>query len=127
MHIGYLLKEGISGFRRAKLSMFAAIFTISISLLLLSFFTILLINANSVIEGLRDRVELEVFLGDHVAKTETDALQAQIAALIGVEEVHYVSKDEAAQIFQQEFGEDISKVLDFNPLPASFKVRLKDG
>ena len=127
MHIGYLLKEGISGFRRAKLSMFAAIFTISISLLLLSFFTILLINANSVIEGLRDRVELEVFLGDHVAKTETDALQAQIATLIGVEEVHYVSKDEAAQIFQQEFGEDISKVLDFNPLPASFKVRLQDG
>ncbi|HEY5615545.1 MAG TPA: permease-like cell division protein FtsX [Bacteroidota bacterium] len=127
MHIGYLLKEGISGFRRAKLSMFAAIFTISISLLLLSFFTILLINANSVIEGLRDRVELEVFLGDHVAKTETETLQAQIAALIGVEEVHYVSKDEAAQIFQQEFGEDISKVLDFNPLPASFKVRLQDG
>ncbi|MCI0706264.1 MAG: ABC transporter permease [Ignavibacteriae bacterium] len=127
MALGYLLKEGISGFRRAKLSMFAAIFTISISLLLLSFFTILLINANSVIEGLRNRVELEVFLGDYLSKSDTDTLQTKIVGLIGVEDVRYVSKDEAARIFQEEFGEDINKVLDFNPLPASFKVRLKDG
>ena len=127
MHLSYLLKEGISGFRRAKLSMFAAILTISLSLLLLSFFTILLINANSVIEGIRNRVELEVFLADYVVKAEKDTLQSRIAKLAGVEEVRYVSKEDAARIFQEEFGEDINRVLDFNPLPASFKVHLKDG
>jgi cell division transport system permease protein len=41
--------------------------------------------------------------------------------------VHYVSKEEAAKIFQQEFGEDIFKILNFNPLPASLKIFLKDG
>lgn len=127
MHVGYLLKEGLSGFRRAKLSMVAAVFTICISLLLLSFFSILLINANRVIEGLRDKVELEIFLADYLSKEETGALHAQIAALEGVREVRYVSKEEAAEIFRQEFGEDINRVLDFNPLPASFKVFLKDG
>ncbi|HXG38423.1 MAG TPA: permease-like cell division protein FtsX [Bacteroidota bacterium] len=127
MHVGYLLREGLSGFRRAKLSMVAAVFTICISLLLLSFFSILLINANRVIEGLRDKVELEIFLADYLSKEETSALHAQIAALEGVREVRYVSKEEAAEIFRQEFGEDINRVLDFNPLPASFKVFLKDG
>lgn len=127
MHVGYLLREGLSGFRRAKLSMVAAVFTICISLLLLSFFSILLINANRVIEGLRDKVELEIFLADYLSKEETTALYAQIAALEGVREVRYVSKEEAAEIFRQEFGEDINRVLDFNPLPASFKVFLKDG
>jgi len=127
MHLGYLIKEGMSGFRRAKLSMVAAIFTICISLLLLSFFSILLINANRVIEGLRDKVELEIFLADYLSKEETQALQAQVAALEGVREVRYISKEEAAEIFRQEFGEDINRVLDFNPLPASFKVFLKDG
>jgi cell division transport system permease protein len=127
MHLGYLIKEGISGFRRAKLSMVAAVFTICLSLLLLSFFSILLINANRVIEGLRDKVELEIFLADYLSKEETQALQAQVAALEGVREVRYISKEEAAEIFRQEFGEDINRVLDFNPLPASFKVFLKDG
>lgn len=127
MQLGYLLKEGLSGFRRAKLSMVAAVFTICISLLLLSFFSILLINANRVVEGLRDKVELEIFLADYLSKEETSALHAQVAALEGVREVRYVSKEEAAEIFRQEFGEDIHRVLDFNPLPASFKVFLKDG
>lgn len=127
MHIGYLLKEGISGFRRAKLAMVAAVFTICISLLLLSFFTILLVNANSVIEGLRNKVELEIFLADHLTKEETDTLRSSVAALEGVRDVRYISKEEAAEIFRLEFGEDIRKVLDFNPLPASFKVFLRDG
>jgi cell division transport system permease protein len=127
MQIGYLIKEGLSGFRRAKLSMVAAIFTICISLLLLSFFSILLINANSVIEGLRNKVELEIFLADYLTQEETEALQARVAALEGVREVRYVSKEEAAEIFRQEFGEDIHRVLDFNPLPASLKVFLQDG
>ena len=127
MHIGYLVREGLSGFRRAKLSMVAAVFTICISLLLLSFFSILLLNANSVIEGLRNKVELEIFLADNLTKDETEALRTKVAGLEGVHDVRYVSKEDAAEIFKQEFGEDIHKVLEFNPLPASFKVFLKDG
>jgi cell division transport system permease protein len=42
----------------------------------------------------------------------------------GVKEVRFVSKEEAAAIFKEEFGEDIYKVLDFNPLPASLKISL---
>ena len=39
MQIRYIMNEGLSGFRRAKLSMSAAIVTVSISLLLLSLFS----------------------------------------------------------------------------------------
>jgi cell division transport system permease protein len=127
MLLGYLMREGLSGFRRAKLSMLAAIVTVSVSLLLLSFFSILLINANSVVASLRDKVELEVFLADYLSKEEVDGLRAQIGTLEGVAEVRYVSKEEAAEIFRREFGEDIYKVLNFNPLPASFKILLRDG
>ena len=127
MQIGYLVREGLSGFRRAKLSMVAAVFTICISLLLLSFFSILLLNANNVIEGLRNKVEMEIFLADNLSKDETETLRVMVAGLEGVRDVHYVSKEDAAEIFKQEFGEDIHKVLEFNPLPASFKVFLKDG
>lgn len=127
MQAGYILREGFSGFKRAKLSMFAAIMTIAISLLLLSSFTILLLNANSVVTTLRDKVEMEAFLADSLTAAELDVVRARILSIEGVGDVTYISKAEAARIFQEQFGEDIYRVLDFNPLPPSFKVFLSDG
>jgi cell division transport system permease protein len=127
MHLGYIVREGFSGFKRAKLSMFAAVLTICISLLLLSTFTLLAVNANRVVESLREKVEMEAFLADFLNPAETNALRDSLAFLQGVREVRYVSKEEAAEIFKAEFGEDIKRVLDFNPLPASIKIYLKDG
>ncbi len=127
MQIRYILKEGFSGFDRAKLSMFASVFTVTASLLLLSLFSILLINANSVVESLRQKVEMEAFLDDQITAGQLADTRARIEGLEGVREVRYVSKEEAAAIFKEEFGEDINTVLNFNPLPASFKIALKDG
>ncbi len=127
MQIRYILKEGFSGFKRAKLSMFAAVFTVTASLLLLSLFAILLINANDVVESLRQKVEMEAFLDDQITAGQLAQTRAQIEGIDGVREVRYISKEEAAAIFKEEFGEDINKVLNFNPLPASFKIALKDG
>jgi cell division transport system permease protein len=127
MQFRYVIKEGFSGFKRAKLSMFAAIFSICVSLLLLSFFAILLINANSIVESLREKVEMEAFLDEQLSDDQITEVKGLVEMLDGVREVHYVSKEEAARIFKQEFGEDIHKVLNFNPLPPSLKIFLKDG
>jgi cell division transport system permease protein len=127
MQIGYIIKEGFSGFQRAKLSMFAAVFTICVSLLLLSFFAILFINANKVVSSLREKVEMEAFLSDQISNDKITEVKGIVEMLEGVRLVHYVSKEEAAKIFKEEFGEDIYKVLNFNPLPASLKIYLRDG
>ncbi len=127
MQITYLFREGFSGFRRAKLSVLAAITTICISLLLLGSFTILVLNANTIIRSLRDKVEMEAFLAGYLTPIETSIVRDSIATLEGVREVRYISKEQAAAIFKEEFGEDIKRVLDFNPLPASVKIYLKDG
>jgi len=70
---------------------------------------------------------MEAFLSDALTLVETSIVRDSIASLEGVREVRYVSKDQAAAIFKEEFGEDIHSVLDFNPLPASVKIFLKDG
>jgi len=127
MQITYIFREGFSGFKRAKLSTVAAIMTICISLLLLGSFSILVLNANSIVESLREKVEMEAFLGDHLSPIEVSIVRDSIASLLGVREVRYISKEQAAAIFKEEFGEDIHRVLDFNPLPASIKIFLSDG
>lgn len=125
MQIRYLLKEGFSGFERAKLSMVSAIVTVCISLLLLSCFAILFSNARSVVDSLRERVEMEAFLAENLLPEAIIGVKERISSLSGVREIKFVSKEEAAAIFKEEFGEDIYKVLNFNPLPPSVKIFLK--
>ena len=125
MQIRYLLKEGFSGFERAKLSMVSAIVTVCISLLLLSCFAILFINAKSVVDSLREKVEMEAFLAENLTPEAIIGAKERIASLSGVREIKFISKEEAAAIFKEEFGEEIYKVLNFNPLPPSVKIFLK--
>lgn len=127
MSFAYTLKESISGFKRAKLSSFVSVVTVSISLLLLGIFAVLTINASRLIDALRNKVEMEAFLQEPVSPASVEDLATRILAFEGIESAQYVSKEDAARIFREEFGEDINTVLDFNPLPPSFKIVLKEG
>jgi cell division transport system permease protein len=79
------------------------------------------------VDSIRERVELEVFLPNNVTQGRVDTLREKIQAIPGISRITYISKEEAARIFRQEFGENITDVLDFNPLPPSFKVTMKEG
>ena len=126
MSVLYVVKEGFSGFRRAKLAATGSIVTVTISLLLLGLFYVVSTNTSRIVEGIREKIEIEVFLSEPIPRARITELQQQLTSMEGVDRVQFISKEEAAKIFKQEFGEDINKVLDFNPLPPSFKVSLKD-
>ncbi len=123
--MGYVLREGFSGFKRAKLSTTISIVTISISLILLGTFAIIFANLHELADALKREVQIEVFLLDDISDAQRNRLNERISTHSGVEGVIYISKDDAAEIFKEEFGEDIFSVLDFNPLPASFRVSLQ--
>jgi cell division transport system permease protein len=125
MSLAYTLRESLSGFRRAKVSSVISVITISISLILLGLFFIITLQTSKLIDSLRNKVEMEAFVAEPVSKKEIAELRSRIENMEGVEGVQYVSKDDAARIFKEEFGEDITAVLDFNPLPPSFRVSLK--
>ncbi|MCK9409604.1 MAG: permease-like cell division protein FtsX [Bacteriovoracaceae bacterium] len=124
MAIFYTVKEGFSGFKRARLSSVITIFTMTISLLLLGLFAIIYRNTNSIIQSFRDKVEMEVFIAAETDSTHIDSIKTALLNVPGIAGAKYISKTDAARIFKKEFGEDINSVLDFNPLPASFKLRL---
>jgi cell division transport system permease protein len=127
MSLAYTLRESLSGFRRTKLSSTISIITICISLLLLGAFAVVSVHASRFVDSIRSKVEVEAFLREPISPEEVSDLARTVANLDGVEQVVYISKEEAAQIFKKEFGEDISSVLEFNPLPPSFRVTLLPG
>jgi cell division transport system permease protein len=127
MSLSYTIRESFSGFRRTKISSTLSVMTASVALLLLGLFSIVTIHAERFLEQLRSRVELEAFLFEPVTAITVDSLGMVIASFPEVDSVVYVSKTQAAEVFKKEFGEDIMSVLEFNPLPPSLKVYLKDG
>ena len=127
MSFFYIVKEGFAGFSRAKLAAVGSSITITISLLLVGLFYVISTNTSRLVESVRQKVELEAFLEEPASRQRINEIQQQITSIDGIDKAQFVSKDEAAKIFKQEFGEDINNVLDFNPLPPSFKIFLKEG
>jgi len=126
MSLAYTVREAFSSFTRTKLASAGSALTICVALLLLGTYYIISLNAAHVISMIRERVEVEAFCEEPLNHTKMLNLQQQLLAVEGVERVQFVSKDDAAKIFKREFGEDIGNVLDFNPLPPSFKIDVRD-
>ena len=123
MSLLFVIKEGFSSIGRAKLP---AAITVTISffaLVLLGLFSTVSLSFFDVIQEIRSRVEVEVFLGESLNDAQAIEVVEQLKRLDGVREVDYVAKDQAAQLFTQDFGEDIVKILGSNPLPRSVKLK----
>jgi cell division transport system permease protein len=126
LKIGYLYKEAIRGFSNAKLSTFASIITITLSLILIAIYFLFTVNSNRIIKNIKDKVEIEVFLMDDIKTDDLNSVKEKLRSIGGVKNITYVSKDEAAKIFSEEFGSDMLDIYEYNPLPASFKMNLYD-
>jgi len=123
MSLSFVVKEGFSSLGRARLP---AAITVTISffaLVLLGLFSTVSLSFFDVIQELRSRVELEVFLSESMTDAQAVKAAADIKLLKGVRQADYISKDAAAKSFTHDFGEDIVRILGSNPLPRS--VRLK--
>jgi cell division transport system permease protein len=125
MSIMYMIREGVAGFGRAKLAAIGSIITMMIALLLLGTFHLVSGVASRAMSGIRERVEMEAFLAEPVSRQRVDEISRLACGLEGVDHCQVVTKEDAARIFHEEFGEDISRVLDFNPLPPSVKIFLR--
>ena len=124
-----LTREALLSFRRAPLLSALSITTIAFSLFTLGLFGLVAINLREALRGLEERVEIVAFvLRGTPAETITLASQ-DIAAFPEVQDVAYVSEEQALARARRELVEfrDAYRDLQVNPLPASLEVRLKDG
>lgn len=122
----FVLHESFAALQRARLSSFFSTLMIVLSFTLLGFFYIGAVQTERFLQYLRGKVEIEAFLSDSLSSAQVSEIKSAILSINGVSSVEYISKEEAAEIFKKEFGQDIDSVLDFNPLPASFKVKLRN-
>lgn len=121
----FWVKESFKLIGRAKSSFFLSLISTSISVLLIAA-CIIIIQASSTFQNnLRESVTINIFLNDSISNTETSKVKREIENKSFVKSVTYIDKKQAAENFIKETGEDFRKLLDYNPLPASFLVNIK--
>ncbi len=114
----------MAGFQRAKFAFVASISATAVALVLIGVFGLLMVKAQQVTSWMKQRVgEIEIFLQD-VDESTARATAARVALYPGVDETDYITKEQAQEVFRQEFGEGAELFLDDSFLPASVKVRV---
>lgn len=121
----FFIKESLRLFSRAKLSSFLTFIstTIAVVLIIISFF--LFQSAEKVEEYLKENITISVFIKETDTHGKVDSIKEDLLQKEFIGQVQYISKEDAIQIFIKETGEDFRKILDYNPLPASFNLKLK--
>ncbi len=123
MNIRYVVKEGLAGFKRAKLASTTSIFSLFIAILLVGVLGRVFYNAYTEAVSYRDQIEVEIFLFD-IDQDETDQINSMLNDEDLITDVNYVSKDSASAIMKRDFGEGVDELVALNFLPASFKLKV---
>lgn len=124
MSLNYLVKESLEGLQRAKASFLLSIATLSFLLIITGIFLTVTVNINRLIEVIHAGIDMEVFIDNALDDSAISTLEDKLKKVPGVMEVEFISKTAAAKIFQEEFGDDVFDILNENPLPSSFKIKL---
>jgi len=127
LNLYYSFREGIVGLRRARMATMITISTIVVTMILLGIFLILTVNVQSITKQFRDRVSLEMFIDNSLSPEKIRELRKSLSDLDGIEEVVFISQQEARERFRQDLGEEFLNLLGETPLPPSFQIKLSPG
>jgi len=123
----FWIKEAFKLIGRAKSSFILSLISTSISVLLITASLMSIELSNHFQNKLKQNVSINIFLKDSLPNSEIRRLKADLNNTVYINTLKYIDKKEAADTFIKETGEDFRKILDYNPLPASFLITLKEG
>lgn len=124
--INFYVKESLKSIGRAKSSFFLSLTSMVIALLLIAGSIITIQISANFQRDLKNNIAINVFLKENITSAQTLEIESIINGKSFVNTVKYISKDDAAEKFIKETGEDFRRILDYNPLPASFLITFKE-
>jgi cell division transport system permease protein len=111
---------------------FTVVFSITMALFVIGLFGLVLLHASRLSEIIKGNIAMQVYLQRTLTETERDSLYQVLikkpyvaTATEGRPEITFISKDEAADKFIAETGENFVKFLGQNPLRDAYEIRIK--
>lgn len=103
----------------------STIFSITLVLFVFGLLLFLEYHSYRITHEMQERITFKVDLVPDISEESALGLRDSIAAYPYVKNVDYISKDEAAEIFTADLGEDFVGFLGYNPLFPSLMVNFK--
>lgn len=85
----------------------------------------LVLDARKISDYVKEHVQLNVFLNDELSDQEISAFQSILEKEAAIKSLRFISKQEALDSLKKDLGTDATGMLDINPLPSSFELKLK--
>jgi cell division transport system permease protein len=125
--IKFYIKESIKSIKRAKSSFILSLTSMVIALVLIAGCVITIQISADFQRDLKNNISVNVFLKDSLSVADISIIEKTIKHKKSVNTVRFIDKEEAASKFIKETGEDFRRILDYNPLPASFLITFKEN
>ena len=122
----FWFREAFKLIARSKFSFLLALTSITLSVILITISVFIIRFSNHFEDQLKSNIVISVFIKDSINENEIENIKTELSQQNYLSTSEYITKDKAAEIFIKETGEDFRKILDYNPLPASFNLKLKN-
>lgn len=122
----FILKEAIAAIRRTPMMTVLTALVIGVTLAVIGVFSLLVLQAQESLDEYRAKVPIEAYFDPSVASADAQtALQVvRTDPLIG--EFLFVSKEDALEEYINRSGEDVERIVGYNPFPAGVRMTLND-
>lgn len=121
----FWLKESLKIFGRAKSSSILSLVSLTISILLITVSLYIGLLTDKIETQIKEKFIINLFLKENIPIQIVNQLSEELKTKEFVRNLIYIDKETAAKNFIKETGEDFRKILDYNPIPASFSIKLK--
>jgi len=111
--------------RRLRSSYISVIISISLVLFLLGILGLLVLNTKKVSNYFKESAAISLYLKNDIDKDKILSLQVSIDDQEFTKSTKFISKEDAAEIYKKENGEDFMEFLGYNPLENSIDIYVK--
>ena len=125
--MNHFIKKAMADIRSNRFLNIITIITIALSILVVSVFLLFFENANRIIESWNQGGRAMIYLKPDFSLDMLPDLKSQLNSLGNIEQMVFISKDQALNKLKKEMADWTSflKTLNDNPLPDALEIRIK--
>ena len=108
--------------RRLLTGYFSVIISISFVLFFVGILGLFLLNTKNIASHFKEQIVMTIYLEDNAKDIEITQLQKKIQINSATKKVRFIPKEEAAELYARDIGEDFIEFLGYNPLLNSIDI-----
>ncbi len=128
MSFEFFARESWTGFRRSGIMSVVSLVTVTVSLVVLGAFLLAVANMANMASMIGSKMEIAAYVDKNIDDNTASAISMKISAVEDVENVRFISKEEAWGTFKSDYEGRLAlgEIISDNPLPNTFIIRVKN-